>query len=55
MIVINSIYINHMNKFTLIRQFEIFLEGINKELKYNNIDSYERKKFFIDSNVVLMR
>ncbi|MFQ6622124.1 hypothetical protein Gotur_003193 [Gossypium turneri] len=33
-------------------QFGIFLGGINKELERNNIDSYRRKMFSIDSNVV---
>ncbi|MFQ6656967.1 hypothetical protein Gotur_026845 [Gossypium turneri] len=49
---------NRMDKLTLIRQFgiqfRIFLGGISKELKCNNIDSYRRKRFSIDSNDVRM-
>ncbi|MFQ6668055.1 hypothetical protein Gotur_033854 [Gossypium turneri] len=47
-----------MDKLTLTRQFgiqfEIFLGGISKELECNNIGSYRRKRFCIDSNVVPM-
>ncbi|TYI03364.1 hypothetical protein ES332_A11G333500v1 [Gossypium tomentosum] len=49
---------NRMDKLTLTRQFRIqfgiFLGGISKELECNNIDSYRRKRFSIDSNVVPM-
>ncbi|TYI10176.1 hypothetical protein ES332_A09G124500v1, partial [Gossypium tomentosum] len=49
---------NRMDKLTLTRQFGIqfgiFLEGISKEFECNNIDSYRRKRFSIDSNAVPM-
>ncbi|KAG4134405.1 hypothetical protein ERO13_D08G154520v2, partial [Gossypium hirsutum] len=49
---------NRMDKLTLTRQFGIqfgiFLRGISKELECNNIDSYRRKMFSIDSNDVPM-
>ncbi|MBA0699025.1 hypothetical protein Goari_000698, partial [Gossypium aridum] len=47
---------NHMDKLTLTLQFGIqfgiFLGSISKELECNNIDSYRRKRFCIDSNVI---
>ncbi|MFQ6658617.1 hypothetical protein Gotur_027799 [Gossypium turneri] len=35
-------------------QFEIFLRGIRKELECNNIDSYRRKRFSVNTNAIPM-
>ncbi|MFQ6629665.1 hypothetical protein Gotur_006797 [Gossypium turneri] len=47
-----------MDKLTLTHQFGIqfgiFLGGISKEMKCNNIDLYRRKRFSIYSNIVPM-